>query len=399
MIHKKFTYLIAVAMLATLGYTGSAEAGKTVWSSSDNPCNKLSLNGSVRVRFGFDNRDDGNSGTNDSRDRERVRARLGATYMTGKGITAGVRLTHSLLNTSTFKDTTETSSTTRTSGDINSPHQTLGVAGGLPATVWDRVYIAYNAPNGAWVAGGIVGFPAWQQSEAWWDTDIPAQGIVLGWNGKTGNGKLSAVLARIILNENSWTGDNGGSDTDTTAILLGLHHATKISSYKVDFSAYGLSVDDQGSTTSPQFAGGEAFYSIIGARAARGGMKIGFEYFWADIEDALIGTGNEDSDDIGFVIYVRGKFNNAWGGRLYYYNVGVASCPGMGALCQDDFPSSSNFTGFRAQIDYKAVSGYKLDIRYYNQSAKNDDISVSGVGAMGSNTDASRLQFNFNVGF
>ena len=366
---RKLMFFFAAVIAAAFTYVTPAQA-KNVWENPDNPCNKLSLGGDVRYRYETDSED---KVTSRARDRQRVRIRLSAKYTTGAGIEAGFRLATA-------------------ASSLKSPHQTLGIgnttgdAGTNESFGLDRGYVKYTHGSGFWVWGGKNALPAKQFSEAWWDGDVQPEGIALGFKTEAGGGKLKVTLAQFIAEEAGWDDTDDSSDIliskDETLTLLGLHYAFEPAGLKADIAAYNMTWGAQESGVS------DISYTLIVLGAGKGMFKGGIEYFTSDADEAaLIGAGSESSDTQGLVVHVRAKLTDMFGLRVYFYDMGAISAP----VAQDDFPDQSNFTGTRIQLDINAGNGMKIDIRHYNQSAKNDTAFTKD--------DHSRIQANFNVKF
>ena len=371
---RKLIFLFAAALMMALTYVTPAQAGgKTIWENPENPCNKVSLSGSVRYRYEQDSRDTGSS--TDDRNRQRVRTRLGFKVMTGHGVTAGVRL----------------SSRTDNSTSANQDLKGFDNGGGAYTVGFDRGYVKYNHGSGFWLIGGKWGNPAKQLSGAWFNGNYNPEGIALGYSAAVGDGKIKLSLAQIIMNEKGWL-DEG----DDTALQASLHWGGKVGDIKIDAAFTNLAIDETAA------GGTDTAWNLIVLGAGMGPIKGGVEYFTSDVDEALY-TGGESDDTTGMVVHVRYKINDMLGVRAYYYSMGAVSAP----VPQSDFAESANFTGTRIQLDVKAA-GVNMDFRYYTQSVKNDKISSATASALQSGgngymhstlKDHTRIQANFVVGF
>lgn len=372
---RKLTFLFAAAMMLALTYVPSASAGgKTIWENPENPCNKVSLSGSIRYRYEQDSVTVNGtpadySGTNDTdRDRQRIRVRLGFKIQTGGGVTGVVRLT--------------------TDGGKDSQNETLeGLEGANASNRYDlnvdRGYVTWKHGSGISLTGGKFGNPAKQLSGAWYNGNNSVEGMAVGFGAPVGDGKIKLVVAKIIINE-----ENFDADDDDTALQAGLHWSGNVGDIKLDVAFTNLSFD-----YTEAAAGTDTAYNLMLVGAKMGPFKGGIEYFNSDVDTDC--SGCESSDKSGMVIHVRYKINDMLGIRVYHYDMGDFSQP----LPQTDFAEKANFTGQRIQLDVKAA-GMTMDFRYLTQKIKNDNaaFSPSYMGNDGEDT-VTRIQANFIVGF
>ena len=378
---RKLVFLFAAAMMLALTYVPSASAGgKTIWENPENPCNKVSLSGSLRFRYeqnsvdAISAADPAYSGANTTdRDRQRVRVRLGMKINTGHGVTAGARFT--------------------TDGGLDSQNATLAgtLGGGGPdnsarySLNVDRAYVMYGHGSGFWVIGGKWGNPAKQLSGAWFNGNHSPEGIALGFGTAVGDGKLGVSVAQLILAERNFNKDGdmkatqiegqwGGSVGGDVKLNVGVTNLT------MDFATSGLD---------------NISYTLIVLGAKWNQISGGVEFFTSDDKDKDT-AGGESSDNGGLVVHVRYKINDMLGVRAYMYDMGDDAAP----LPQTDFGQRANFTGTRIQLDVKAA-GVNMDFRYYTQKIKNDNAAyLSGnVDHMDNEDSHTRIQANFVVGF
>jgi len=381
---NRFFILICALITPLFLFTGKGEAAKTIWQNPGDAANKLALYGDGRVRYEVDN----DTTKSDNRDRMRIRVRFGAIYNTGAGIETGFRLR------------TATNS-------LQSPHHTLSVASTAEETNFglDRGYIKYSSPVGLWVWAGKNAMPIFYQTTQFWDAyDLQPEGIFGGYKTDLGkNGKIKLTLGHIIINEEGFASDDSG-------FLYSIHGALNPGNYKIDLAFNGLSLTDQNGAGGKKVSlmAGDATYGEVSLKVKRSWLIVGTEFLFSDVADGKIGTGHETDDKNAFTVYGRVKFNKWFGARLYYYDVGVASVAEFGRFSQDDFPFSSNFTGIRAQLDFKTPLGVNIDVRYYTQDTKNENLTAqidpatgktAGFVMTGKGRTRSRAQVNFNVAF
>ncbi len=340
---------------------------------------KLSIFGDVRVRYEQDRED--RSGTNIDRDRDRARfrARFGFKHKTTDKITLGMRFA------------TEADS-------LQSPHQTMGVTGGASDDFGiDRAYIETKWGKGGFLWLGKHGISFWEQNEQFWDGDIQPEGVGAGYKIGLGDGSLLLQSTYTYINDEGWANSstNGINEDDTGMSLQAVY------SRGGGTAAIGaLMVNDD---ADEDLAGGSAMYHIASLQYKFGTtlpLKLGVDYLWSeDVNDSAgVNTGFEGKEDTGYVINASTKTGN-WSLQVKHYDVGLNSVPLQGAVSQDNFRFSSNFTGQRYQVGYNFGDGVKMDFRVYEQSDK-----VTGIGGTVQDhvmnvEENTRLQVNLNAKF
>ena len=138
-------------------------------------------------------------------------------------------------------------------------------------------------------------------------------------------------------------------------------------------------------------------------------MKIGGSYTSADTDDvwgykysdagARSGAAFGSDYTTGIVGWVKAKAGKV-DLRIYYWDMGYAAQPGLGKFGQDNFPFTTNFTGYHLQAGYKFFGAMSADFRVYIQETKNENIKVwdSNVVMQGVR-DRTRYQLNLNFKF
>ncbi len=340
---------------------------------------KLSVYGDVRVRYEQDRED--RTGTNIDRDRDRARfrARFGFKHKTTDKITVGMRFA------------TEADS-------LQSPHQTMGVSGGASDDFGiDRAYIETKWGKGGFLWLGKHGISFWEQNEQFWDGDIQPEGVGAGYKFGLGDGSLLLQSTYTYINDEGWANSstNGINEDDTGMSLQAVYTRGG------GTAAIGaLMVNDD---ADQDLAGGSADYYIASLQYELGTtlpLKLGVDYLFSDRvnDSAGVNTGFEGKEDTGYVINASTKTGN-WSLQVKHYDVGLNSVPLQGAVSQDNFRFSSNFTGQRYQVGYNFGDGVKMDFRVYEQSDK-----VTGIGGTVQDhvmnvEENTRLQVNLNAKF
>ena len=349
---------VGLAMLVT---TPAAFAGIDVGDG-------LTLSGDVRFRVESDSDDN----KDEDRSRERVRLRFGGKYKASDLVTLGFRL--------------ETASSS-----LQSPHSTLGVAdGGKNASLGlGRAYIQLNLDPIVLLLGKW-GSPLFNPAEFVHDSDISFEGV----GAAIGGGdeiKYTAILAHHLVSENNW---NGAAGDDTLLSYQGIVSGGGDIGWKVGVG--GNTFND----ASTEDGGSDQTHTILHAVAQVRAKEMndirvggGFAQYSGDAEV-------DSEDKTAFMAFIRGRAGSV-GLRLYYWNVGYAAALLNGAAAQDNFPFSSNFTGFHVQLDLpKLLDAVSWDLRYYTQDTKNANVSSdAGYMMTGDGRTRNRIQINFNSRF
>ncbi len=350
-----------------------AFAGKTVWENGES---SLDIFGDLRFRAENDSDDQKDK----DRTRERVRARFGSTYKANEMVSAGFRL-------STGSDS------------LQSPHQTLDLYNGYDTNGdfgLDRAFIKVKL-DGLAITAGKTGFVGYDPAELVMDGDIQPEGISAKYNGSAGDINVWLGFAHYLLNEASW-----GEDDTALFYQAGMKAGEGL---KFTGAISGITFTDS-DENNPDKAGipGKS-YSVmhlmgeITATDVEYKPTLGIGYANANIDESVIGAGSDSADKNGLVIYLKGTFGKI-GLRAYYWDLGYASASALGSLAPDNFPFSSNFTGYHLQMDYKLFDAIGMDLRYYNQTTKNEEITVFNSDvAMQGPRNRSRVQLNLNVKF
>lgn len=394
---KRNRLLSALIVLAGMGALLFAEprpayADKKAWQDGDA---SLSLFGDMRFRYEQDS--DSRAGKADrDRSRERLRLRTGAEFTANENVSMGFRLA--------------------TASDNNqSPHQTLGLYGSSGKDSefgLDRAFIKLKAGDfHLWT--GRNGLPSWNPGEFIWDDDLQPGGVAAGYNLSLGGVKAGLNLGHFIISEGNWD-----SDDSLTTYQLSLQAGDSL---QVKGAIGALSFSDGNASDSTKTSGllnggtQTINHLLLEIKAKDLPLKptIGFGYSTSNVDDkygivtttATDGTSTssgkklDSADKNGMMTYVKGEVEGVML-EVQYWDSGYASQPLLGQLGQDNFPFSSNFTGYVVQVGYKFFKNLSTDLRYYHQETKNKDIKAfdNNVGMEG-NTKRNRIQLNLNVGF
>lgn len=146
---------------------------------------KLKFYGDFRLRHESDFRLD----DQESRNRERLRLRIGGDYAVNEQMSVGARLV------------------TGTASDENSPHQNLGGTFDKFSISLDRAFVTWKpaALAGAWLTGGKFGHPIERNpvyGELVWDDDVQPTGVAAGGT----HGAFKWMAGEYLLLDNSTSG-------------------------------------------------------------------------------------------------------------------------------------------------------------------------------------------------
>ncbi|MBI4828690.1 MAG: putative porin [Nitrospinae bacterium] len=333
----------------------------------------VSLFGDMRYRAEYDT----DSTKKDDRTRDRVRARLGAKYKANDSVTAGIRL-------STGADS------------IQSPHRNLETANAasLAAFGLDQAYLQLSGGPATLLLGKWTN-PMFNPAEFVWDDDVSPEGIGLAVSGGSDDVKVTGILARAMVTERNWVGWDDDTDLIAQVIVAGKGDVA----WKVAGGGQIFTMKSMDPNSNHSIYHGVAEIGLKDAGVTIGGGAASYS------GDATV----ESEDKSAFVGYAKANVAG-FGLAAYYWDAGYAAMPLFGALAQDNFPYSSNFTGFHLQVNPpKLLDAVSWDIRYYAQSTKRDSLSfpkddkgnstTPGYVLTGKGRDVSRIQVNFNVGF
>ncbi len=349
----------------------------------------LTLFGDVRFRLDADQR----SGTDvpngdQSRTRPRLRARLGVKVQTPvDGVTLGIRVA------------------TNSGLPGNSPHQTLdpniGGSGEWNFITIDRAFLKL-ARYGAFVVLGKQGYPHWQQTEIFWDSDIQPEGFLGGYALKLGDmGKVEANLAYYYLANTGWRKKLFENDAFTT---WQLRYSGSFGMVVPTVAVTGMHMRDAASLSNTE--GSQAFrhtdFYMASAQIKSKGLPVtvtaGFDVVKSNAQPD---TMSQDHTS-GWVAQIRVGIDR-FAVRYYYYDIREASVPfwGPAVLSQDNFPNSrggglTGFAGHRIQADAKIGKNVNADFRVYMQKGK--DENVLGFAETPGRT-INRYQLNLNAKF
>ena len=324
----------------------------------------LSFFGDVRFRIEQDDRESGDR----ERDRQRIRARVGAKYTVDDNWSLKMRLATG-------------------AGSANSPHQTLG-GGGSEDFGLDQAFIQYkrDAFNAKF---GKVAANYWATTEVVFDGDMQHEGIQLGYK----LGPVALHAGSFIVNEINW--EASGSDDDETFTTVQAVYGQDLGGLKLKAALGAVSIANEGDTFQAES------HTTASAQLKGGIWRVAFDYMQSDA----------DEEETAIVAQARIKANDWLGFRVYSYSVGAFAAPYDGMASQDNFPNPgstgvSNFDGIRVQADFKLADKVSMDIRYYDMEPIEEGAALTTLLAANPTAsdailtdDRTRVQLNLNVKF
>ncbi|MBC8292211.1 MAG: putative porin [Proteobacteria bacterium] len=323
--------------------------------------------------------------TGRDRHRERVRARIGATYSINDEITLGARLV------------------TGNTDDPNSSHQTFGSSFNDWDVALDRAWIGWKpaAAEGLSITAGkfshvLKNYAVY--NELVWDGDVQPEGIALVYSAGS-LGKLDNVRAAVttyILNEN-------GNGNEVTAVTAGVSASTTVgqAAVKAALNYYHYSdltpggdqtvfADNSGNRT--DMAGNDFLsdFDIINPSFSVSCDHNGLPVTMSG--EFIANTGAEPDEDYGWSLGVKAGSKNEVGDMQGYYQWQVVGQDAvLSVVSQDDMTVQTNLRAHIVGLHYKAFDN--VDVHPWLLVSRADD-------ALGSpNDDDWRARLDINVKF
>ena len=292
------------------------------------------------------------------------------------------------------------------SDTLHSSHQTLGLndkSGSNEDFGLDQAYIMVQH-KGANAWAGKNEFPLWNLGDLLWDGDIQPEGFSAGYKTSYKNTKFTFSLSEFVVNESNW-----GEDDNIIAYQLKIDTGSDAIGVSIAGGALSFFEGEKGNPDAPALLEQDSTLAHVLAEFKLKKValtpRFGIGWTGSSISDNQLSGTIKSSDDSGFMIFGRAKLKaggdtvKLTGLRLYYFDLGIASQPGLGELGADNFPFASNYRGWRAQVDFKLFKAISADVRYYYQTTKNEDLVDLNSSAMEGDRARQRIQVNLNVKF
>ncbi len=353
---------------------------------------KLTLSSDFRFRFEIDDERsvlDPNLGVENTRtrDRWRIRFRLGFTYDHSDRVQFGMRLR------------TEADST-------QSPHQTLGqsdisTAGSRQSSSddfgLDRAYIKFKWLKSGFAWLGKNQAAIWQQNEQFWDGDFQAEGATAGYVLPLRDKSKVTLQGSYYLIADDSFGGGGGVFNDRTILPIQVVYNRSLGPVGLTLAGLVAPTTAPDGHTNSTFPGGRRTYYMGSAQAKLKGLPVpvivGYEVYYGNSSRAGHGVALRVKPLKGWPLELRG----------YYYYVPLNSVPLQGAIVQDDFRFSSNFKGFQIVANYKFGPKLNIQFRVMPQDTIDENLNSTDVPGLGSYVQktgyTTRYQINLNIKF
>jgi hypothetical protein len=340
---------------------------------------KLSVYSDFRIRYEWDV----NSDKGDTRDRARIRARMGFLYNLSQRVNFGIRLA-------------------ARSNVVQSPHQNLGDIdpdtfgnGSEPRTKdskdfgLDRAFI-----NIRWLDNGFLWLgknqaAIWQQAENFWDSDYQAEGAALGyWFPLGDKGKLRFQGSYSLLVEDNFE----GVIQDRTAIPLQAIFEQDLGWGELTMAGSWMPIIGN---KAGQLPGGKRSYYLYNAQIVLKKLPIrvllGYEMYQGG------------ATRLGHQLLLRAQILKDLEFRWFWDYIPLDSVPLQGAIVMDDSRFSSNYRGHQIGLWYTISPGLQIDFRVLHQDTLDENLNTTtapGLGIWTQRTgDNTRFQTNLNIRF
>ncbi|MDA2911062.1 putative porin [Nitrospiraceae bacterium AH_259_D15_M11_P09] len=342
---------------------------------------KFTLSSDFRFRYEIDDeRRTGTTSNQRTRDRWRIRFRLGFTYDHSDRVQFGMRL--------------------RTEADsAQSPHETLGEnsfstdSGKSQDFGLDRAYIKFKWLESGFAWLGKNQAAIWQQNEQFWDADFQAEGATAGYALPLGDkNKVTLQGSYYLIAEDSF-GGGGGVFNDRAILPIQVVYNRNLGPAGLTLAGLVAPTTAPDNTANTAFPGGRRTYYMYSAQAKLQGLPVpvtvGYEGYY----------GNSSRAGHGAALRVKPLKEWPLELRGYYYYVPLNSVPLQGAIVQDDFRFSSNFKGFQLVANYKFAPNLNIQFRAMPQDTIDENVTGVDTNIVQTSGYNTRYQMNLNIKF
>jgi len=317
-------------------------------------------------------------GDTSTRDRWRIRFRLGFTYDLTDRVQFGMRLR-------TEADSVQSPQTNLGQVDFSQGARERSAQTNSPNFGLDRAYIRFR-----WLAGGFAWLgknqvAIWQQNEQFWDADFQAEGGTIGYVFRfRDKNKLTLQGSYYLIREDDFqtNGVGGGVFNDRAIMPVQAIYDGNLGPVGLTVAGLVAPTNMPDNTPPGNFPGGERTYYMGSVQAKLKNLPfpatVGYELYY----------GNHSTVGHGVALRVKPLKEVPLELRGYYYYVPLNSVPLQGAIVQDDFRFSSNFKGFQVVASYLFGPNLNLLFRIMSQDTINETFTrganqgqVPGLGA------------------
>jgi len=351
----------------------------------------------AKIRFAGDFRlrheSDWHLDDRESRNRERIRLRLGAEYDVNGQIAVGARLT--------------TGATT----DENSPHQNLGETFDKKPVNLDRAYATWKPAcvPGGWVTAGKFAHafetnPVY--AELVWDADVQPEGAALGWKRSgTSAGDVALVAGEYVVLDNSssstlesaWAFVAQASakqklgEKNRLVEAIGLYAYQELNPDDVNAGRFfgenngNAGVDTTGDGVADDYASRFTIYNPFVAwenTSLSVPITVAVEYVFNPRAKNDADTGYSAGVKVG-----RNKSKGDW--QAYYQWQVMEQDAALSNLTNDDFLFGTNYRGHLFGVRFQLLD--KTELHLWSSCMRRDDLGTTTT------TDSDKLQWRARV--
>lgn len=378
--NKKIAYTIAMAAVASATTVFAAEETaqadtadiikrlealegankKSSWSE------KVKIKGDLRYRFEVQKKDD-----DTSKNRQRIRARLGAYAEVNDFTTAGIRI--------------------RTGKDANSGNQTIGSDFDGKGVYLDLAYITLTPEDAKYGAAtlGKMKYPWKATTDMIWDSDVNPEGLAYSYSTKVEETGLFGSAGYFKVDDTSST-----HDLNLAALQAGIAQPLGEKSKATIGGSY-FDYDNVTHFTDPDTD--PAANYMVGYRIAEGFAEVGFKdvmpvpfkVYGNYVNNTARGSNNE-----GFCTGI--KFGDAkkgkWEAKIGYRDLDLYAAPAYYAD-SDYADGGTDIKGVRVKAKYNICKNLQAGLTFIAGEQKNTNKADS------SNTDVDTLHLDLIAKF
>ncbi|MSR46310.1 MAG: hypothetical protein EXS13_04490 [Planctomycetes bacterium] len=370
------------ALADVAGELGKSGGGVGAWAS------KLKCYGDFRLRHESDFRLD----DSESRNRERLRLRVGADYAVNDQMSVGARLV------------------TGSATDENSPHQNLGATFDKMAVNLDRAFLTWKPTFVAdtWINAGKFGH-AFEKNPVYgelvWDEDVQPTGLAAGGT----YGAFKWVAGEYLLLDNSTSGtlesaaafvaqvstSHKLSDTNKLTGAFAFYRYNRLNPDDVDGSR--LFAENAGNATTDTT--GDAVADDYLSRFTIYNPFVAFEHTGMSqplifAAEYVLNPRAKIDGDSGYSLGVKWGKNKAKGDCQYYYSYQVMEQDAvLSNFTNDDFLFGTNYRGHLVGMKWQCLEQAELHVSL--SAMRRDDLGTTATTDDDQLQCRARADFNF----
>lgn len=337
-------------------------------SVSDEALKKMAWAGKLKIKGDLRVRQELVSGDEENKDRQRIRARIGAYADVADNVKAGLRLA--------------------TGGSATSGNQDLDSNFTMKDIFLDLAYINWQPVEGLELIGGKMKKP-WQgiKTGLIWDGDLNPEGVAARYTTKLGGAKLIASAGHLVQSDSS----NDTISEDEKVVFAQLAAKFKLAGAKTkagisiyDFDAEnGVALTTGGGNDTADISLTELFAET----KVDLGLPVKFYGQYVKNNDA---TGVNSGEDTAWLLGAGIKYGN-WKASYDYRETELNAV--NGAFNDSDFAVGMTASeGSRWKLSYKLSKNFSLATTYY-------DAEINDINAAATPGDQDVWHIDFKVKF